>query len=596
MTAAPAGEAEPARIRPLDRETIRRIAAGEVVERPSSVVKELVENAYDAGATEVVVSIQQGGLAELSVRDDGIGIRPEELGAAVERHSTSKLSHASDLERIRTLGFRGEALAAIASVSRLRLFTRPPGAEAAHGLTVVGGKVGRPFVEGAPPGTTVEVRDLFFNTPARRKFLRSAAAEQVELVHTLGSLYLAHPEVGLRLDSEGRELLRWPGTTSLTDAAVRVLGVELLERTIVGEVRPPDGTRIEFVVGHPSVVRAHSAGMRITVNGRPIASRILVQAVRRAFDPYVPKGRFPVGTVRLTLDPQRVDVNVHPTKREVRIAQEAQVAEAVFGAIRTRLADVVSTKGIPSRPTDKLSDEAFGSSGALGPPAASVAGRAAGIGTPLGGRQLALDDLPGARLVSSNGAHPRLLLKAPLFRLYWVAEAEEALVLVDQHAASERVVYEALRADGRLARQALVDPVTIALTPRQAAALTSAPEAIASAGYEVEPFGGGRHRVRSVPSYRGRLARAEALPALLDELADGGRPTVPDGLFDRTRASIACHAAVRGGDEIPVEEMGRILEALYRLPDASYACPHGRPILVRLPRGRLDGWFLRRGT
>jgi DNA mismatch repair protein MutL len=576
---------------------VARIAAGEVVERPASVVKELVENAYDAGASEVRVSITEGGTQRIAVSDDGVGIPPSELGLAVERHATSKLAADGELDAILTLGFRGEALASIAAVSRLSIVSRTAGDDSAHGIRVDGGGNATEFVAGAPPGTTVEVRDLFFNTPARQKFLRSPASEQVEVLGAVGALYLTRPQVAMVLDSEGQELVRYPRSDSLRDAVVRVLGAELVDQTI--ELDEPDeqGIAIRAVLGRPTISRGTSQGLYLAVNGRLVVSRTLSQAVRLAYDDYLPRTRYPVGIVHLHIDPARVDVNVHPTKREIRIAREREVADRLRRAVRTALIRAPQTAERGAR------GMAF-----LRPPLPSVEAPPAGPQEPepmpvslafapagAAGVQQRLVDRPEPRTVDSSSGHPRITLHASIFRLYWLGESEDALVVVDQHAASERVVYEALLRDGRLAHQELVEPVTMRLTARQGAVLESRRTEIASAGFGVEPFGGGTFRVASVPVYRGHIARAELLPSLLDELADGGRPTVPNGLVERTSASIACHAAVRAGDVITAEEMGRILEALYRLPEAAYACPHGRPILVRLPRGRLDRWFLRSG-
>jgi len=581
----------------LEPQTVARIAAGEVVERPASVVKELIENAYDAGATEVRVSLSGGGTERIAVSDDGVGIPPGELALAVERHATSKLAADGALDAITSLGFRGEALASIAAVSRLSIVSRTAGDDSAHGIRVEGGEPDGEFVEGAPPGTTVEVRDLFYNTPARRKFLRSPPSEQVEILGIAGALYLARPTVALVVDSQGHELLRYPRSESLRDAVVWVLGAELVDQTIELEAPSEEGISIRAVLGRPAISRGTSHGLYLAVNGRLVVSRTLSQAVRSAYDDYLPRTRYPVGIVHLDIDPSRVDVNVHPTKREVRIAREREVADRLRRAVRSALVRAPQTAergGAPMAfPRPPLPSVEAPPAGPQEPEPMPVSLAFAPAGSGRG--QQRLTDREVSRTVDGSAGHPRITLHASLFRLYWIGESEDALVIVDQHAASERVVYEALLRDGRLAHQELVEPVTIGLTARQAAVLESRRTEIESAGFAVAPFGGGAFRVSSVPVYRGHLARADVLPSLLDELADGGRPTVPNGLVERTAASIACHAAVRAGDAITAEEMGRILEALYRLSEAAYACPHGRPILVRLPRGRLDRWFLRSG-
>ncbi len=576
-------------IRRLSAETVEKIAAGEVVERPASVAKELVENAIDAGATEVRVELEGGGLARLRVDDNGVGIPAAELPLAVERHATSKLGSADDLTEVATLGFRGEALASIGAVSRLTLLSRTPDSDEAHRLEVVGGTAAGSEVAGRPPGTTVEVRDIFFNTPARRKFLRSPASEQLEVTALLERMYLAQPEVALVVTAEGRELGRYPSSSTLRDACARVYGPEFLGQSFEVSAALPHGGRLTAVLSRPTLSRGTSVGLHLSVNGRAIVSRPIAQAVRAAYLDYLPRTRFPLGAVELTVDPRKVDVNVHPTKREVRFADERELVEAIRRAIREVLAGGRHVAE-PPEPAAKAGSALRRVGPTFAPPAAPEPG-ARGVRV----RQRALFEPAPGPVVSAGARHPSLRLLGSLFSLYWIAEGDGALVLVDQHAASERVLFEALRRDGRLGRQELLHPETITLSPRARSALDAHAAEVGRAGFMVEPFGGDRYRVSAVPSYLGRRLPAATLRPLLDELAEGGRPTVPDGLVERVAASIACHAAVRAGDAIEPTEMQRILERLYELPDASYACPHGRPIVIELPRGRLDRWFLRAG-
>ncbi len=578
-------------IRPLSARTVERIAAGEVVERPASVVKELVENAIDAGATVVTVRLEGGGSTALEVADNGIGIPPEELELAVARHATSKLAPDGPIDAIGSLGFRGEALAAIASVSRFQLLSRPTEREVAEGISVVGGHIGDRFRAPRAVGTTVEVGELFFRTPARRKFLKSPAAEQLEVVRTVERLYVAHPSVSYRVEAEGREVAALPAAVRIEDAAARVLGPRLLrEGFVVGGVVP--GGTVSGVLGRPATGAPTSAGLYLVVNGRSIASRALAQAVRAAYADHLPRGRFPVGVLHLELDPSRVDVNVHPAKREVRFAKERELLDAVRLEVRRallaapQLADLAPEQEPASAPVRDVgpsydSDERLRAAR----PSLSVQSR--------------LDDggaAPPTVPSTPGAAHPSLVLLGCLQAIYWVAESDDGLVLIDQHAASERVVYETLLRDGRLARQALVTPAALALTSAQAETLRGHEDEVRASGFEGEPFGPSTFRVRTVPAYRGRRSRPEALIELLDELASGGRPVAAGGLRERTAASIACHAAIRAGDPVEPEEFRRVLRALYDLPDTSYSCPHGRPIFVRFPRSRLDRWFLRAGT
>ncbi|HEV2449505.1 MAG TPA: DNA mismatch repair endonuclease MutL [Thermoplasmata archaeon] len=577
-------------IRRLDAGTIERIAAGEVVERPASVVKELVENSVDAGARSISVRLAAGGTERIEVADDGTGIPADELEIALERHATSKIAGADELEGVRTLGFRGEALAAIAAVSRLDLLSRPPGAQEARGVSSEGGQVGPPYRVARAPGTTVSVEALFFNTPARRKFLRSPAREQLEVVEVLQRAYLARPEIALDLSSEEGERIRLPATGSLAEAAGHVFGTEFDRNRF--EVRGNEGPRIAIAgwLAGPSVSRSTARGLYLSVNGRPVDSRPITQAVRVAYADRMPRTRHPVGVLQLVIDPARLDVNVHPTKREIRFDREGELADWIRRTVRSALAG----EGGPASPSSEPERfAAIPATGAAEPVASSDADWSLAFA---GARQARLDGEAAPSPVAKSPAGPGLSLLGVLGRLYWVAESGEDLLLIDQHAASERLWFEALRASTRLAQQRLVQPAALQLTPREESVARERTEYLAGLGFELEAMGGGSWWVRAVPSYRGRLAPAEELPRLLAELADGGRPSVPDGLADRVAASVACHAAVRAGDRIEPEEMGRILAAVYALPGRPTSCPHGRPIAVRLPRSRLDRWFGRSGA
>ncbi len=454
---------------------------------------------------------------------------------------------------------------------------------------MVGGAVSGRYSAPRAPGTTVEVEDLFFNTPARRKFLKGAPAEQVEVLQTVERLYLARPQVGLRVESEGREAGTYPPAHDLKDAAARVLGPGFLTSSFELSAEIPGG-RLFGSLGRPGVAAASSRGLFVAVNGRSIASRAIAQNVRLAYGDYLPRTRFPVGVLHLEVDPDRLDVNVHPTKREVRFARERDILDAIRLRVREALVSAPQVADLPTvRPPARP---------AAGGPVSLPRGVSAGaVGHP--GIQRTLEGpvaaTPSPAPLPAAAGHPRLTLLGCLHALYWVAESDEGLVLIDQHAASERVLYEELLHAGTLQRQTLVAPVTVRLTGAERSTLEAHGETVRAAGFDVEPFGPESFLVRSVPAYRGRSARPEAVAELLDELATGGRPTLPDGLEERRSATVACHAALRAGDVVTAEEFSRVLAALHALPEAAYSCPHGRPIVLGIPRSRLDRWFLRSG-
>lgn len=600
-------------IRRLDERTIREIAAGEVIERPASVVKELLENALDAHAREVRIQVEEGGLSSIQVADDGDGIPESELALAFERHATSKLSDAQDLPTVRTLGFRGEALASIGAIAKVRLSSRATGDGEAREIRVEGGAEGRPRSAARAQGTTVEVRELFFNTPARRKFLRSAQTEALKITETVESVYLARPEATLRLSSPGRPETVYPAAPSLREATARVFGPQFLTKAFEFSGAAGPGIWAEGVASHPEFSRGTSRGIVLAVDGRWVVSKGVQDAVRYAYREVLPQGRYPVAVVHLTTEPGRVDVNVHPTKREVRFERESELREALTALLRARLRDqprLVERPGavLAYRPgtIEPLRGTAVGDSSespALGRPVASASAThgldaflSEGPASAASHPPVALPESPGSPwTVAGTSVHPSLRLLGQVGGLYIVAETRGSpgeLVLVDAHAASERVLYERLRAAEPAARQRLLVPLDLELTPRQRTAWEAHASELTRQGFDLEPFGGSAFRLRSVPFFRGHRARPEGVTRLLDELADGGRGAPGDALRERVAKSAACHLAIRAGDELGMAEMARLLGELFACPE-SFTCPHGRPIVVALPRSKVDRWFLR---
>ncbi len=633
-TDAPAGPAR-RRIVALDERTVREIAAGEVIERPASVVKELVENSLDAGAGEVRVRVEGGGLERLEVTDDGGGISPEDLPLAFERHATSKLSSASDLPSVRTLGFRGEALASIAAVSEVEITSRVPGAPEARSLSSKGGRLGEVRPAARAPGTTVEVRGLFFNTPARRKFLKSETTESLRIIELIEGLYLAHPGTTFSLRVGERAETRYALARSLREAAARVFGAPFLTGAFDFQGAAGPGLWVEGVASHPSFSRGTARGIVLCVDGRVISSKPLQDGVRFAYHEVLPQGRFPVVVLHLTTEPGRVDVNVHPTKREVRFERESEVREALQNLIRAKLRDQprglappvrgafspprtlgTLTEGsgslgaVPWRPASGASSPlASPTSAPLSPPSpptlalSSTSPPGVGPSGPRPPRPLDDGSVAGAVVVAGTSVHPPLRLLGQVGDLYLVGETlgedlrplpgpSRSIVLIDAHAASERILYERLRSSETPARQELLSPFEVDPTPRQRAALESYGGELAKVGFSLEPFGPRVLRVHAVPYFRGHRARPDALVRLLDELADGGRTSPGDPLWEKVAKTTACHLAIRGGDVLTLPEMQKLLEELYSCPE-SFTCPHGRPILLTLPRDRLDRWFLR---
>lgn len=589
------------RIRLLPDDLVDQIAAGEVVERPASVVKELVENALDAGAARVRVEVRDGGASLIAVTDDGSGMSPEDARCALERHATSKITSGEDLVRIRTFGFRGEALPAIASVSRMRLRTRARGASEGFEIRIDGGKLLESRAAGGPEGTRIEVADLFANVPARRKFLKSAATEWGHVAEWLARAALALPSVHFDVQHDDRPSLTWP---AVSDPIERVAAV-LSEREAEGLVptRANEGALcIEGFVSRPDVQRSNAAGLHLFVNRRPVRDRLLRHALLDAYRDVLPRGRYPTALLFLEVPPESVDVNVHPAKWEVRFADPAAVHRLVARSVRQALEErrwIASSGGV-TRSSDPASAAQVREAGSAsdwifaGTRSAAANGAregGAGEGAPA---QLFADPLASAA-PAFRFAEMRLL--GQVLATYLVAETRDGLVLIDQHAAHERVLYEGLRAtwrEGGVARQPLLLTETVELAPDRVARVAEAADALLRLGFEVEPFGDRAVAVRAIPALLAGHDPVSLLRDLADQL-DHGRsggagalrdPDAADALF----ASLACHAARRAGERLETREQQALLAALDTIPFAP-TCPHGRPVAVPIGRNELERRF-----
>jgi DNA mismatch repair protein MutL len=570
------------------------IAAGEVVERPAAAVKELCENALDAGATRIDVDLEAGGLVRIVVADDGAGIPGDQLRLAIARHATSKLETVDDLARVRSLGFRGEALASIAAVSDLRITSRTAGEEGAWLLHARAGEALEHRAAARAPGTTVEVCDLFHNTPARLAFLRSERSESAAAVRAVSELALTHPEVGFSCRSDDRLVLRSPGG-SLIDTAAAVFGRDAGELIAV---EGPGEIAVSGLISEPRSHRGSRTGLVIVINRRRVHNRALVVAVEEAYAGLLPVGRHPFGVVEVTLDPAMVDVNVHPTKREVRLREEGRVFTAVQRACWAALQEArLSVAGI------RLPQLGGGLPGAAGGGEPELELRE-GPGSrtvelwPHALREAAVRDAGGddpapisAREQAEAAGH-RLADLAPLRPLaqtsegWLVAESPGGLVLVDPHAAHEKILYAELLAEGdaaiREGRPAtsqllLVDSV-VSVEAAGMERLSESFDILAGLGFQLEAFGPGLIRCSAVPAATASLDPERLVRDLLDSLPAGG-----DAPARRRRlaALTACHAAVRLGDRLDPREQLRLLERLVVTP-GGLTCPHGRPTVIVL--------------
>lgn len=600
-------------IRRLSPQTVNRIAAGEVIERPANAVKELVENALDAGARQIDVHLADGGRTLLSVTDDGHGMGPDDLCAAVERHATSKIADDDDLTDIATLGFRGEALPSIGAVARLSLQSRRRGDDCGHRLAVAAGQARRLEPCAQAPGTLVEVRDLFFATPARLKFLKSDRAEAQAVSDMVKRLAMAHPETGFTLTVDGRLSFRADRVAGPEARAARLAAV-LTRRFVDNAIAVSaerDGVRLTGLAGLPTYNRGTAQQQYLFVNGRPVKDRLLTGAVRAAYQDLLSRDRHPVLALYLALPPAALDVNVHPAKTEVRFKDAAGVRGLIVSALKHALAEQghrAASQALPvfgggraqapalPKGYAGLREEAAAYTASLAPdPAPLDPGR---------GRDLAADFAPPAARSDAPGdpspaetGHPLGAARGQLHATYIVAQTEDGMVIVDQHAAHERLVYERMKAalaEGGVKRQMLLLPEVVELDAADSALrLVDRSEELAGLGLALEPFGDAAVVVREVPALLGKADIPGLVRDLADELAEFDQTL---GLQERLYeicATLACHGSVRAGRRLTAEEMNALLREMERTPNAGQ-CNHGRPTYVRLSLAEIEKLFKRR--
>ena len=582
-------------IRVLDNHLIDQIAAGEVIERPASIVKELVENSLDAGAQCVDVEIEAGGVRLTRVRDDGCGIPEHELALALSRHATSKISAADDLAAITTLGFRGEALPSIASVSRFEIISRHVDAERAASVAVDAGNVSELRPAAHPPGTTIEVRDLFFNLPARRKFLRSEVTEQGHIVRLLERLALSRHDVAFRLRSAARTLLDAPAGGGEHDGnrLARVVGQDFVSRSIdVDHSAGP--VRVHGWIGVPAAARATSDLQYWFVNGRAVRDRLLMNAVRLGYRDVLYGGRQPAYVLYLDIDPTLVDVNAHPQKLEVRFRDSRQIHDFVFRAVERKLSG--TRPGVSVVTPVQANDTSYRLPLAAGreevPGVWAMSSALRGVSSdPL--PQVSEPGVPAEFVATEVVRQPLGTALAQVHGLYILAQNEQGLVLVDMHAAHERVLYEKLKAEaGRVATQLLLAPVAIELKVDEIDALLEHQRQWAEAGFELERLSPGTVVVRSVPAMLPREDIAALVHDVIADVATDGATHHLDGATDRLLGTIACRSAIHAHRRLTLPEMNALLRQMEVTPRADQ-CNHGRPTWTQVSLQELDRMFLR---
>jgi DNA mismatch repair protein MutL len=598
-------------IRQLPPNLVNRIAAGEVVERPASVVKELVENAVDAGACRIDIATSGGGLRLIRVADDGSGMGDADLVLAVERHATSKLA-GDDLSSILTLGFRGEALPSIGAVAKLSIQSRAQGASEAYEIAVDAGRKARLKPASLSGGTRVEVRDLFYATPARLKFMKSERVEAAAIADMVKRLALARPEIAFSLTSEDRTAFRLeacpPGLLDHGLARLgRILGPDFVKDALPVCARR-DGVSLEGFAGLPTLHRPNSLQLYLIVNGRPVRDKLLAGTVRAAYGDLVPQGRYPMLALFLTLPPEEVDVNVHPAKTELRFRDPNGIRSLIIGALRETLgaAGHRATSSLSQAALQRMVTPQSHVATSYRPLQPQSGGRgsfgfAEAAQAPLGPLAEPSADARGSFAEDdiSRALYPLGAARAQVHDTFIIAETEDALVIVDQHAAHERLVYERLKrafANGGISRQLLLIPEVVELAAEAAAGLCAAAVELERLGLVVEPFGEAAVLVREVPSLLGTCNVKGLLADLAAELAEAEHSDETRLLaarLDHVLSTMACHGSVRAGRRLNPEEMNALLRDMEQTPFTGQ-CNHGRPTYIELKLADIEKLFSRR--
>lgn len=670
------------KIRILDKDTINKIAAGEVIERPASVVKELIDNSIDAGATDIRIEIEKGGKRSILVRDNGCGMSREDSLLAYKKHATSKLTRIEDLDTISTMGFRGEALSSITAVAKVEILTRRPEEITGTRIVVHGGKVLETSDAGTASGTAVHVKDLFYNTPARQKYLKSDRTELAHITDTVMRLALANPEISFTLLSEGKSVIRNAGSNEPFKSIVNLLGPDTARSMFPLEYRTED-FEIRGYVSKPETTRGESDQLFLFVNTRPVTSRAINKAIREGYYTKIPKGRYPVAVLSLILDPREVDVNVHPRKAEVRFSREKELGDAVTFSIEKVLSENVLVPEIRGK-KDRAFQKTFEVSGSSGrlqvSEAAGIFERTSGKGPGI----LEKDDFPESGKVlksqaetytyplkdterklkkserlldfnaedgiqkigdkkldkkngqgrekeidSENGkadcqessnektspeerenekisSEERHTLKqkqnidpledlriiGQVSKLYILAERGEDLVLIDQHAAHERILYEQVLKMKKSRVQELITPITIDLTPKEKVLMEEYIPYLEDCGFGISEFGDNTYVVTFVPEIFGRLEDTDIIHDVVSDLLASGKVKKDTGISEKVCKTIACRAAIKGGAACSPKQMEELIEQLKRAENP-YSCPHGRPTVITFTKGELDRMFAR---
>jgi len=579
------------KIHVLDEATINKIAAGEVIERPGSVVKELVENSIDAGATDIRIEVMGGGIKSIKVTDNGSGMSREDVSIAFLKHATSKIRDAHDIEKVLTLGFRGEALSSITAVSNVEITTKRPGEVAGTRVVVHGGEVVSMGDAGAADGTSIVVEDLFFNTPARRKFLKKGRSELAHIVDVVTRNALGHNDVSFYLSHNGRELFRSPASGDLFDTIVHIYGPGIA-RELIPVNFTNDLVQISGYISKPGFTRSDKDHQAFFINGRPVRSKTISDAISLGYYTMLPRGRYPVAVLNITLDTSEVDVNVHPTKQHVRFGHELALMNAVSEAVGSILSEtelvpeakeaVTQTKLYPAPSTEVQNISEIQTEFKV--PVTDTQRRLTRTDRYLAQTQ--------TQEVTKTGPHLELQILGQVDNVYIVAQSGDGLVLIDQHAAHERILYEQVLESGDRGVQEFITPVNLELNSKEKVLIKDYIPHLEEAGFIVSEFGPDSFAVTAVPHILGRVEDTTVVHDIISDILSGGRVRDGTGISEQVYKSTACRGAIKAGAALTREQMENLVAQLYRTKNP-HTCPHGRPTVVTFSRSDLDKLFKR---
>ena len=570
----------------LDEATINKIAAGEVIERPASAVKELIENSIDAKATDIKVEVSGGGKKLISVTDNGSGMNTDDAQVSYIKHATSKISKITDIDDVSTMGFRGEALSSITAVAKVEITTRTKEELSGRKITIHGGKTIRNSETGCTTGTTITVEELFYNTPARKKYLKSDSTELAHIIDVVTRNALGHNNISFTLLHGGKELMRSPAAPGLLDTIIHIYGKDTA-KSMLAVAHESEYATVSGFISKPALTRSGIDSQSFFINDRSVNSRTISNALRKGYGTLIPKGRYPVAVLRISINRKDVDVNVHPTKREVRLSHEKEISDTVSEAVKSALSgknlipDVKLPQSQQSLIYDSPADESIIRETT---PEFKVPARNTEKRLKHTERMLEKDDM--------DTEIPDIRIMGQIDNLYVIAEKDEGIVIIDQHAAHERVLFEQVHESKRNDSQELIVPINLNLDSKERVLMKETIPYLEEFGFRISEFGPDSFAVTAVPNILGRLEETGRIHDIITDILSEGKIKDETGIFERVTKSIACRGAIKAGADCSPDQMENLIRQLFKTKNP-YTCPHGRPTMVSFNRQELDKLFRR---